>query len=220
MARPRDINGEPIIDPEEEAEKKKKAAERPKRKPKKAPTTKGRARKLTPRQEKFVSLIVKGKSQHDAYVAAYKTEGWTNERINQEASKVLHRQNVFSRYQELMKKALDKADLETADIGAFVIDSYLRIARANIINFFDVSIVTDDAGKRSVIYELKDNLEDVDTYAIQELSFTDKGRPRIKMYNRMDALKALENIYHVTAGENQQTADEVKFDAGMEDYMV
>lgn len=108
MARPRDINGEPIIDPEEEAEKKKKAAERPKRKPKKAPTTKGRARKLTPRQEKFVSLIVKGKSQHDAYVAAYKTEGWTNERINQEASKVLHRQNVFSRYQELMKRRLIK----------------------------------------------------------------------------------------------------------------
>lgn len=61
---------------------------------------------LTPKQEKFVQGIIKGKSQADAYRAAYNTKNMTDRAIYVEASILMDNPNVTLRLKELSEKAM------------------------------------------------------------------------------------------------------------------
>ena len=61
---------------------------------------------LTPKQEKFVQGIIEGKSQADAYRAAYNTKNMTDRAIYVEASILMDNPNVTLRLKELSEKAM------------------------------------------------------------------------------------------------------------------
>jgi phage terminase small subunit len=56
---------------------------------------------LTPKQEKFVQGIIEGKSQADAYRAAYSTKNMTDKTIREEASRLMSDPNVSAMVKEL-----------------------------------------------------------------------------------------------------------------------
>lgn len=60
---------------------------------------------LTPKQEKFVQGIIEGKSQADAYRAAYNTKNMTDKTIREEASRLMSDPNVSAMVKELRNQA-------------------------------------------------------------------------------------------------------------------
>lgn len=61
---------------------------------------------LTPKQEKFVQGIIEGKSQADAYRAAYSTKNMTDRAIYVEASVLMDNPNVSQRVNELRSQVI------------------------------------------------------------------------------------------------------------------
>jgi phage terminase small subunit len=60
---------------------------------------------LTPKQEKFVQGIIEGKSQADAYRAAYSTKNMTDKTIREEASRLMRDPNISATVKELRNQA-------------------------------------------------------------------------------------------------------------------
>lgn len=67
---------------------------------------------LTPKQELFAQAVASGKSQSDAYRAAYKVGANTKpETVNQAASRIMADSNVAARVAELRKPIAEKAQM-------------------------------------------------------------------------------------------------------------
>lgn len=72
----------------------------------------GKHKALTPKQEAFAQAIVSGKSQSDAYRAAYKVGVDTKpETVNQAASRIMADSNVSARVTELREPVIKKAQM-------------------------------------------------------------------------------------------------------------
>ena len=68
---------------------------------------------LTPKQEKFVQEIIKGKSQADAYRSAYSCKKMADKTVWENASRLMADSKVIARVQEL-RKELTKSTIMTA----------------------------------------------------------------------------------------------------------
>lgn len=64
---------------------------------------------LTTKQEKFVQELIKGKSQREAYKAAYNCENMKDENIDSKASNLFAGGKVRARYNELIEQSANKA---------------------------------------------------------------------------------------------------------------
>lgn len=59
---------------------------------------------LTPKQEKFVQELIKGKSQRQAYKSAYGCVNWKDSSIDRKACELFGNVKVKARYEELLEK--------------------------------------------------------------------------------------------------------------------
>lgn len=72
--------------------------------------------KLTNKQEKFVKELIKGKTQRQAYYAAYpNSKKWKNENVDAKASNLFKIDKIKTRYQQLQKNANDKAIMSSIE---------------------------------------------------------------------------------------------------------
>lgn len=70
---------------------------------------------ITPKQEAFAQAVASGKSQSDAYRAAYKVSDKTKpESVNQAASKLMANTNIASRVGDLRKPVVEAAQITLA----------------------------------------------------------------------------------------------------------
>ena len=83
---------------------------------------------LTSKQEKFVEELIKGKSQREAYKAAYNTSRLKNASIDSLACRLLKTPKVKLRYEELRAKADEHSGNEAASMRAFIIAQLQDIA--------------------------------------------------------------------------------------------
>lgn len=101
-------------------------------------------RQLTHKQEKFILAVVEGKTQADAYRHAYNASNMSADTIINKASKLMARDDIRARYNELMdkvrKSAEDKAIVTVED----VLQSILKIREACM----QPIPVTDKSGKK------------------------------------------------------------------------
>ena len=65
--------------------------------------------KLTTKQEKFITNIIKGMSQREAYKDAYNAENMKDETIDTEACLLFNDQKIAKRYNELLKELENEA---------------------------------------------------------------------------------------------------------------
>jgi len=73
-------------------------------------------REVTRKQEIFVSALVKGKSQREAYIEAYpNSKYWKDNAIDSTACKLLKTPKVLQRYEELKEIATNSAIMSATE---------------------------------------------------------------------------------------------------------
>ena len=71
---------------------------------------------LTPKQEKYVQNLVKGMSQRDAYRNAFPSSvKWKDNVVDSKASTLYKTGKIMERYEELIKRAQDKAIMSSKE---------------------------------------------------------------------------------------------------------
>lgn len=71
---------------------------------------------LTPKQEKFVRNLVSGMSQYDAYRNSYNADNMKRSTIDRRATELAAKSTIKARYNELIEKANEKAEIKAEDI--------------------------------------------------------------------------------------------------------
>jgi hypothetical protein len=151
---------------------------------------------LTNQQEKFCQELAKGLTQRQAYLKAYpKSRKWKESAIDSQSSRLAKNSKVSQRLKELREEQKD----DVTRIRETIIDTYETILKANIGDYYETSYNKDTGEMTLNIVDL----QKVDTRAIQEISFVNGGKVKIKLYSKTDASKGLENLL----GLNEQKVD-------------
>ncbi len=146
---------------------------------------------LTPKQERYVEELVKGKSQREAYRIAYpKSQSWKDSAVDSQACRLLKNSKVNSRYQELMEESKTKGGNDATTMRAFIIEQLTKIA-------------TGEGQDTSEVYDAEGNLL--------------QSRKGSRQTDRINALKELAEIYGIGSVEEKdaikiivENADEYK----------
>lgn len=179
------------------------------------------ANDLTLKQEKFVQELIKGKSQRQAYKAAYNAKKMADSTIDSHASRLFKNDKVRARYEKLRGKVVKRAEEKAIITAEEVLSGIAEIARDNIGNYLEYKTVKtvverEDDGKpifgyRTVI-DFKDS-KDINTGNISEISISESGTLKIKTYCKDKALYKLAEIMGLDeAGKAKQKLAEDKFE--------
>lgn len=139
---------------------------------------------------------MKGLTQRQAYLKAYpRSKNWKPSSVDAKACELAKSVKVSERLKELREERLD----DVSKIRNKIIETYEAILDANIGDFYTVqpNLITGEMTLDIV------DLSKVDTRAIQEISFVNGGKVKIKLYSKTDASKGLENLL----GLNEQKVD-------------
>ncbi|GAA4400406.1 terminase small subunit [Quisquiliibacterium transsilvanicum] len=146
---------------------------------------------LTPQQERFAREVASGKSQADAYRAAYKVKPGTKPgSIHACASELMADPKIALRVRELQAAAAERAEMTAAD----VLREAMRLAR------FDIRKLYREDGSPVPIHELDDETAAaVQAVEIQEV-YEGSGADRVfvgytKKYKVADKNAALEKLF-------------------------
>lgn len=156
---------------------------------------------LTLKQEKYVQELIKGHSQRQAYKKVYSCKNMTNKSIDEKASRLFNQVKVRSRYKELKNKVINKSEEEAILQATDIIKELKEIAFNDIGNYIDFKTVKSVVGYENgepifdyrPVIELKDS-KDIETSTISEVSISNKGEFKFKMYNKLSALSKLADI--------------------------
>lgn len=173
--------------------------------------------KLTQKQEKFVQELIKGKSQREAYKAAYNAGKMSDATIDSNACRLLKNSKVATRHDQLRGKVVAKAEEQTIMSVVEVLRELESIAKDDVSNYLDFRtektlVGRDDDGPifdyRTVI-ETKDS-KSISTKNISEVSIAANGTFKLKLYNRQDAINKLLDVYgeNAIAKAKQKLAEE------------
>ena len=157
--------------------------------------------RLTDNQERFVQELIKGKSQREAYRIAYpKSLNWKDEVVDVNASKLFNSTKVLLRYNELHDRLIQEAEDECIVTAKEVLAELRRIGFADIKDFISFRVEKTDIGYNeddgesiidyAPIIDIKDS-DEVDGRVIQEVSISEKGTFKFKLYDKMSALEKL-----------------------------
>jgi len=163
----------------------------------------GGVKGLTAKQEKFVQELIKGKSQREAYKAAYNAKNMSENSIDVEASKLLKNPKVAQRFEELRSKVIKRTEEKAIITAEEIIKEIADIARDDIKNYLSFKTVKtvvdyDNDGKPIIDYttvvEMKDS-DNIDTKNIKEINVGKDGSFKFKTYCRDTALYKLAEIF-------------------------
>ncbi len=158
---------------------------------------------LTAKQEKFVQELIKGKSQREAYKAAYNAKNMSENSIDVEASNLLKNPKVAQRFEELRSKVIKRTEEKAIITAEEIIKEIADIARDDIKNYLSFKTVKtvvdyDNDGKPIIDYttvvEMKDS-DNIDTKNIKEINVGKDGSFKFKTYCRDTALYKLAEIF-------------------------
>lgn len=164
------------------------------------------AERLTAKQEKFVHGLLKGKSQREAYRAAYDAEKMSDAAVDVAACNLLKNHKVALRYDTLHTKVVAKAEEQAIMSAVEVLKEIESIAKGDISEYLsfrtEKTVVGHDreTGEPIIEYapvvDVKDSAT-VDTKNIQEVTLGANGSFKFKMYSRDTALYKLAELYGI-----------------------
>ena len=183
---------------------------------------------LTIKQEKFVQELIKGKSQRQAYKAAYNAKNMADSTIDSHASRLLKKDKVRARYDELRGKVIKRTEKKAIATAEKVIEEIADIAFDDIKNYLEFKTVqtvvdSDDDGKPIIGYqtvvEIKDS-KDVEGKNISEISVSANGTLKVKTYARDKALYKLAEIMgldEISKAKQKLAEDKFEHERDMDD---
>lgn len=174
--------------------------------------------KLTAKQEKFVQGLIKGKSQREAYKAAYGASQAADATIDSNACRLLKNSKVSARFEELQSKAIKRAESKAIITREEIITEIANIAKDDISNYLDFRMEKkivdyDEDGNPITIFrpivDIKDS-RTIDTKNIKEISVGKNGEIKLKTYCRDTALYKLAEIMGINelAQKKQKLAED------------
>lgn len=89
---------------------------------------------LTQKQERFVQELIKGRSQREAYKAAYDAERMTDKTVDEKACRLFADGKVRARYEELRSLSEQQAVDDAVSMRAFIIQQLKEIAAGEAKN--------------------------------------------------------------------------------------
>ena len=156
--------------------------------------------KLTDNQEKFVQELIKGKSQREAYRIAYPNCKASDKTVDENACRLLNTTKVKARYNEIHDRLIQEAEDECIISAKEVLEELKRIGFADIKDFLSFRtaktvVARDEEDDEPIIdyaqiIDLVDS-ENVDGRVIQEVSLSQNGTFKFKLYDKMSALEKL-----------------------------
>lgn len=157
---------------------------------------------LTQKQEKFVQGLIKGKSQREAYKAAYNAKNMSDNSIDVNASKLLKNTKVALRFNELRSKVIKRTEEKAIITAEEIIREIANIAKDDIKNYLDfktkeVTLLYRDGETyidNRIVIDIKDS-NTIDTKNISEVSLGKDGQFKFKLYQRDTALYKLAEIF-------------------------
>ena len=151
------------------------------------------------RAERFVQNLAKGMPRRQAYKEAFQSNA-KGSSIDSLASRLLKDVKVKSRLDDLHLTALDKGKKklqkeaeETTDMAAAIIGGWLKILKTDVMDLMEWQ--ADERGKEYLV--LRRDVKDLDTFAVQEVSYDSNGNIRLKLYSKTEAMKALAELYQI-----------------------
>ena len=157
---------------------------------------------LTQKQEKFVQGLIKGKSQREAYKAAYNAANMGDNTIDVKASELFKNGKVRVRFEQLNDKVIKRTEEKAIITAEEIIKEIVNIAKDNISNYLDFSmknvvVGVDNEGvvrEDRITVDIKDS-KNIDTKNISEVSLGKDGQFKFKLYCRDTALYKLAEIF-------------------------
>lgn len=163
-------------------------------------------RDLTINQERFIQELIKGKSQRQAFRAAYpRSKTWKDKTVDEAASRLFNNSKVNTRYKRLKDKLIKRTEEEAIITAMEIIKEIVSIAKNDIGNYLSfrtekVIVGYDKEGNpitdyRTII-DMKDS-KDIDTKNISEVGISSEGTFKFKMYRRDVALYKLVEMFGI-----------------------
>lgn len=158
--------------------------------------------KLTAKQEKFVQELIKGKSQREAYKAAYNAKNMKDNTIDSKACVLLKQGKVKARYDELRGKVIKRTEEKAIITAEEIIQGIADIAKDDIANYLEFktakTVIGYEDGEPIIDYQVVVDIEDsktIDTKNISEVSIGKGGQFKFKLYERDKALFKLAEMF-------------------------
>ena len=158
---------------------------------------------LTDKQEKFVQELIKGKSQREAYRAAYPTSTkWLDTAVDCNASKVFSDAKVLQRYEALKNRLIKEAEDDCIITAKQVLQELANIALANGTDYAEILDkeypVKDKDGNETGEYKTYTSVDMIPTEcltkaqrsAIAGIEQTQSGI-KVKQHDKVKALELL-----------------------------
>lgn len=156
---------------------------------------------LTPKQEKFIGELLKGKTQREAYKAAYNTSKWTDKSIDEAACRLLRNSKVNSRYKELKESILQKDVDDAESIRKMIIEQEKAILNANMGDLFDVQ--ADESGE-GLVSVPKGDLSKFDMRAVKSYKYDSRGRLILELFDKQQAVAHLKDLFGLSMEEEKE----------------
>lgn len=156
---------------------------------------------LTAKQEKFVQELAKGKSQREAYEAAYNTSKMKPATIDKKASLLFKKGEIRGRYKKILEEAVEASDDNTVSIRKTIIDTSLAIVRANL---GDILELKRGRGGRYLQCVPKDDPSKLDMRAVKKIRYDNAGRLILELHDKQSAINTLMQIYKICEGDEQE----------------
>lgn len=173
---------------------------------------------MTLKQEKFVEELIKGKSQREAYKAAFNCSRMKPETIDSNASRLLKKDKVAARFTELRGLTDQKAGDDATSIRAKLIEQWKKIANVNQLDYYEEH----EDPKYGKQLKCRTDIENLDGRLIKDVKVNQYGKViGYTFYDKDKALEKLQELYGVQPKEESEDQSiRVTFDAGLEDAAV
>lgn len=169
---------------------------------------------LTGKQEKYVQELIKGKSQREAYRAAYpSSEKWKDNVVDSKACVLFKNEKIVERYNELQKKIENKVVYDAAKVRQKIIDAEMAILDADYGNLFEIKA----KGRSGLASVPKKNIQGIDMRTVKSYRYDKSGKLIVEFYDKQQAVDVLMSLFGIAIEEQHKEEITVNL-KGLEQY--
>lgn len=157
---------------------------------------------LTEKQEKFVIELLKGKTQREAYKAAYDAKNMKDATIDSKSSLLFKQDKIRARFEELRGEIMKEDVDDAATIRKLIIEQETAILKTHLGDLVTLDIAED--GVSMVAVPRPENIRNFDMRAVQELKYDARGNLVLKLYDKQAAINTLRELYGIANEEGDK----------------
>lgn len=188
-----------------------------------AQSSKGNKEGLTKAEEIFVTALVEGNSQRQAYYKAYpNSKKWKEKTVDEKASKLFKQTKVRTRFDELMVKSMKPLEDKAVMTATGMVERLTKIADANIMDYIKVDTIelNEDGIPIHIVTIAPKDLDNVDMTAVKSIKVDRKGNLQLEMYDRLKAMEMISELRGFKQESIEAPKVEITLRGNIDDYCL